>query len=198
MDYLCVKTKHARKYSDAHLTGQEFPNVNRKSKRKGIIITKKKVSHSFLAVARQVGLQKKPNAKYQHASPVFNSSYFLDSINRVLPIPQQTVPFSIISSEPLQPSSPARNKEMFYTILAALSAHPFWMCPLSTTANFPFLNFFSLTFSLQPGIVPPSFPPLPSFMLPIPASARSSSISQNRAFTFCLSPASTELDRWVP
>lgn len=58
INYLCVKTKHACKYSAAHLTGQEFPSINQRSKRRERI----KVRH-FFAVARQAGLQKKNNAK---------------------------------------------------------------------------------------------------------------------------------------
>lgn len=57
INYLCVKTKHACKYSAAHLTGQEFPSINQRSKRRERI----KVRHFFAGQASRTS--EKNNAK---------------------------------------------------------------------------------------------------------------------------------------
>lgn len=168
------------------LHDRSFSDVNRSSRRKERIR-----SRPFPSSYGQASRAAEKKA-LMHTSPVFKSSYFLDSINGD---PQQTVPFPIISSEPPQP---ALNKERFYPILTALSVHPFLTHPLSTNAKFPFINFFLSPFLFSQALFclffsPPSFP---SFTPTIPPSAHSSSIK--KAFTFCLSPASAELDRWMP
>lgn len=87
------------------------------------------------------------NAKYQHTGPVFNSSYFPESINRVPHIPQQEVSFLIISLEPPQPSSSTQHQRGIAQ--SALFVHFFNVYIHHGSVFWTFLTFvFSQTFCL--------------------------------------------------
>lgn len=139
INYLCVKTKHACKYSAAHLTGQEFPSINQRSKRRERI----KVRHSFAGQASRTS--EKKQCKNQHASPIFNSYTFLTAYIGFCLSHSTQFPL-LYSLQSPQPSCPAQK---FYTILPALSVHPFF----NMTTHSPQLScFLLLTFFLSPFI----------------------------------------------
>ena len=114
-----------------------------------------------------------------------------------VPFPKQLPSLPSLQSLCSPPALP-RTRRGFTQISAALAVQPL-QCQLSTTAKFPLLNFFLLLLLFSQALFCLLlFSSFPSFMLTVPASAHSSSISQNRAFTLCLSPASAERDWWVP
>lgn len=55
INYLCVKTKQACKYSAAHLTGQEFSSTNQRRKRR------ERISQTFLSSSGQANRTSEKN-----------------------------------------------------------------------------------------------------------------------------------------